>query len=82
MQKLVDSLRGYPKNFCFMQLERFFSDFSREITEKALKLTKKIEKQLKKGFDQLLGASDCKLISGIYVLHFFGKLFLPISVTL
>ena len=34
----------------------FFVDFSREITEKGLKWTKKVEKQLKKCIDQLLGA--------------------------
>ena len=43
MQKLVESLRGY---------RTFFSDF----TGKGLKWTKKVEKQLKKGFNQFLGA--------------------------
>ena len=42
--------------FFFVHFQTFFSNFSREITEKALKWTKKVEKRLKKGFDQLLSA--------------------------
>ena len=51
----VNQLWGVDKYMFFCS---FFVDFSREITEKALKWTKKVEKRLKKWFDQLSGAAS------------------------
>ena len=46
----VHQLWGVNKNTSLFIFRRFFSDFSCEITEKALKWTKKVEKRLKKRF--------------------------------
>ena len=47
----------------FVYFQTFFSELSREITEKAVKWTKKFKKRLKKGFNQLSGArSTQKLV--------------------
>ena len=48
---------GVPQNCLFSvdYFQTFFVDFSREITEKVLKLTKKVEKRLKKMFRPAFG---------------------------
>ena len=60
------------KNAC-CDFQTFFSDFSCEITEKALKWTKKLEKRLKKSFDQLLGARSTQKLVEIYNTRLFTR---------
>ena len=55
--------------FC-VHFQTFFVDFSCEITEKALKWTKKVEKRLKKCFDQLLSVRSTQKLVKIHNIHF------------
>ena len=50
----------------YVLFQTFFVDFRREITEKGLKLTKKVEKQLKKCFNQFVGGGCTQKLVKIY----------------
>ena len=53
-----------------------FSDFGREITEKGLKLTKKVENGSKKYFEQLSGARITQKLVEMHNNHFYRYRFL------
>ena len=62
----VNQLWGVDKTTFFCSFSDVFVDFSREITEKALKWTKKVEKRMKKGFEQLLGVRSTQELVEIH----------------
>ena len=68
------AVRSRQKHVFFVHFQTFFSNFSREITEKALKWTKKVEKRLIKGFYQLLGARSTQKLVKIHNIGQFSQI--------